>query len=106
RGTTTMKKLQTALITIFVFFLFTPLAKADTLDDIKFFVDTYYFGDIPKNLDTMSSVEEIVSALDEYSRYLTADEYRAYLGDVAEEKPSSSTAKTAAHKQSIVSSSM
>lgn len=81
-----MKKIQTALIAIIALFLFTPIAQANTLDDIKFFVDTYYYGAIPKNLDTMKTVDEIVDALDEYSRYMSAEEYHTYLSAVAEDK--------------------
>ncbi|MEK5067171.1 S41 family peptidase [Sporosarcina sp. FSL K6-1508] len=78
-----MKKLQTALIAILTLFLFTPLAQAGTIDDVKFFVDTYYYGDIPKNLYSMKTVDEVVSSLDEYSRFMSAEEYRTYLGAVA-----------------------
>ena len=52
KGGSTVKKLQTALVTIFALFLFIPVAQANTLNDIKFFVETYYYGDIPKNLQT------------------------------------------------------
>ena len=78
-----MKKIQTAFIAIITLFLFTPIAQASTLDDIKFFVETYYYGDIPKNLNTMKNVDEIIDSLDEYSRYLSAEEYGTYLAAVA-----------------------
>jgi len=85
-GLTTLKKIQTAFIAIITLFLFTPIVQASTLDDIKFFVDTYYYGDIPKNLNTMKNVNEIVNSLDEYSRYMSAEEYRTYLSAVAEDE--------------------
>ena len=86
-----MKKIQTAFIAIITLFLFTPIAQASTLDDVKFFVETYYYGDVPKNLNTMKNVDEIVNSLDEYSRYMSAGEYRTYLSAVAvdEHQPSS-----------------
>lgn len=91
RGLTTLKKIQTAFIAIITLFLFTPIAQASTLDDVKFFVETYYYGDVPKNLNTMKNVDEIVNSLDEYSRYMSAGEYRTYLSAVAvdEHQPSS-----------------
>ncbi|MBO0588973.1 S41 family peptidase [Sporosarcina sp. E16_8] len=91
-----MKKIQTACIAIITLFLFTPIAQASTLDDVKFFVETYYYGDIPKNLNTMKNVDEIVNSLDEYSRYMSASEYRTYLSAVAmdEYQPTPNVAKT------------
>ena len=110
KGGSTVKKLQTALVTIFALFLFIPVAQANTLNDIKFFVETYYYGDIPKNLNNMSTVDEIIGSLDEYSRYLTAEEYSAYIGGVAEDNQSSATAKIAKaappENQPAVTSSM
>lgn len=108
-GLSTMKKIQTALITIIALFLFIPIAQADTLDDVKFFVDTYYYGDMPKNLHTMTTVEEVVNALDEYSRYLSAEEYRNYLSAVAEDKqPTANRAntKTSTEPQHPITSAM
>ena len=69
-------------------FLFTPIAQASgVLEDVKFFVDTYYYGDMPENLHTMKTVDEVVNSLDEYSRYMSAEEYRTYLGAVAATTP-------------------
>lgn len=99
-----MKNLQIALLTVFSLFLFTPFAQADTVEDIKFFVETYYYGDIPENLEKMSTVDEIMDSLDEYSRYLTAKEYRAYLGAVAEDKPSASGPTTIDSNPAVTSS--
>ncbi|KAA0955609.1 hypothetical protein FQ087_13485 [Sporosarcina sp. ANT_H38] len=82
-----MKKIQTALITIIALFLFVPIAQAGTLDDVKFFVDTYYYGDVPKNLNKMTTVDEIIDSLDHYSRYMPAEEYRTYLSAVAFNTP-------------------
>lgn len=101
-----MKYLQIALLTVFSLFLFTPFAEADTVEDIKFFVETYYYGDMPKNLDKMSTVEEIMSSLDEYSRYLSAEEYRAYIGHVAEDTPQQQATAADTENQPAVTSSM
>lgn len=105
-----MKKLQTAFLTILSLTLYTPLAQADTLDDIQYFVDTYYYGDIPENLYTLTSVDEIIDTLDVYSRYLPADEYQSYLpADVMDKhKPTANITSTATapKKQPAVTSSM
>ena len=83
-----MKKMKIVLLTIMTLFLFTPIAQASgVLEDVKFFVDTYYYGDMPENLHTMKTVDEVVNSLDEYSRYMSAEEYRTYLGAVAATKP-------------------
>ena len=103
-----MKKIQTAFIAFITLFLFTPIAQASTLDDVKFFVETYYYGDIPKNLNTMKNVDEIVNQLDEYSRYMSAEEYRIYLSAVAkvEHQPTPNVAATTNSPQHPVTSSM
>ena len=51
---------------------------------------------MPKNLQTMKTVEEVVNALDEYSRYMSAEEYHTYLSAVAEDnqRPKANSAKT------------
>ncbi|WP_318618199.1 S41 family peptidase [Sporosarcina sp. YIM B06819] len=102
-----MKTLHTAILTILALFLYTPLAQADTLDDIQFFVDAYYYGDMPENLFTMTSVNEIIHSLDEYSRYLTAEEYQTYLATVAANKqPANVASTTAPQTQSAITSSI
>ena len=105
-----MKKLQTAFLTILILTLYTPLAQADTLDDIQYFVDTYYYGDIPENLYTLTSVDEIIDTLDVYSRYLPADEYQSHLAAnvMDKHKPTANiVSTTTAHKkQPAVTSSM
>ncbi|NYF23542.1 S41 family peptidase [Sporosarcina sp. JAI121] len=97
-----MKKLQTAFITFIALFLFAPFAQAGTVDDVKFFVETYYYGDIPKNLHTMKTVDEIINSLDEYSRYLSADEYRTYIAAVAEDTQQPTTKLANTPKASLI----
>lgn len=80
-----MKRIYFAILAFLALFLFIPTnTEASKLDDVKFFVETYYYGDVPKNLHSMRSVEEVVNALDEYSRYLTAEEYVTYIAAVGE----------------------
>ncbi|WP_342508531.1 S41 family peptidase [Sporosarcina sp. FSL K6-2383] len=102
-----MKKILAAFLTILFLTLQIPLAQADTLDDIQYFIDTYYYGDVPKDLYTLTSVDEIIHTLDIYSRYLPANEYQSHLAAVATNKP---TAKIASitiapqTKQAVTSS--
>lgn len=89
-----MKKYHIAILTILTLILYTPFAQADTLDDIQYFVDTYYYGDIPENLYTLTSIDDIIHTLDVYSRYLPADEYQSYLAVAAKDKTTANIAST------------
>lgn len=53
--------------------------QASVLSEVKYFVKNYYYGDIPLYLDSMKTIKEIENKLDDYSQYLTKEEYRAYL---------------------------
>ncbi|MCG3088293.1 S41 family peptidase [Sporosarcina cyprini] len=77
-----MKQLQAILFAFIAILLFSPAAEAARVDDIKFFVENYYYGKIPDNLDSMKTVDEVIDALDEYSRYLSPDEYTFYMAAV------------------------
>ncbi|MCG7343972.1 S41 family peptidase [Sporosarcina sp. ACRSL] len=84
-----MKQIQSILLAFLTIILLAPAAAAQTpmadaarIDDIKFFVENFYYGDIPENLHAMTTIDEIVGALDEYSRYMTADEYLNYVAAV------------------------
>lgn len=109
-----MKTLKTTLLTLLAFILIMPIthaapapSRADILKDVKSFVTTYYYGDIPTNLPTMKSVEEVIESLDEYSRYLTKEEYNTYIGAVASATTTQlATVKTANAEKHIMTSSM
>ncbi|MFS0576678.1 S41 family peptidase [Sporosarcina sp. 179-K 3D1 HS] len=80
-----MKRIHIVLLAFITLFVLTPtVTEASKLDDVKFFVDTYYYGDIPKSLHSMKSMDEVINALDEYSRYLTPEEYVTYIAAVGE----------------------
>lgn len=87
-----MKKILAAFLTFLFLTLHTPLAQADTLDDIQYFIDTYYYGDVPEDLYTLTSVDEIIHTLDVYSRYLPANEYQSHLAAVDTNKPTANIA--------------
>lgn len=77
-----MRILKLTLIALILTFGSTHTRTAEaaptTLDDIKFYVEMFYYGNQPENLHNMQSIEEITSALDEYSRYMTPAEYKTY----------------------------
>ncbi|MGN7385548.1 S41 family peptidase [Sporosarcina sp. SAFN-015] len=87
-----MKKIHSILLAFITIILLAPHASAQTaftaeaeaarVDDIKFFVENFYYGDIPENLHAMTTIDEIMGALDEYSRYMSADEYMDYVAAV------------------------
>ncbi|MBB4823232.1 carboxyl-terminal processing protease [Sporosarcina luteola] len=77
-----MKQLQAILFAFITILLFSPAAEASRVDDIKFFVENYYYGKVPDNLDSMTTVDEVIDALDEYSRFLSPDEYTFYMAAV------------------------
>lgn len=87
-----MKKIHSILLAFITVILLAPYASAQTalsadaeaarVDDIKFFVENFYYGDVPENLHAMTTIDEIMGALDEYSRYMTSDEYLNYVAAV------------------------
>ncbi|MCM3709234.1 S41 family peptidase [Sporosarcina luteola] len=87
-----MKKIHSILLAFITIILLAPHASAQTalsaeaeaarVDDIKFFVENFYYGDIPENLHAMTTIDEVIGALDEYSRYMTSDEYMNYVAAV------------------------
>lgn len=84
-----MRKIHSILLAFITIIILAPHASAQTttaeaarVDDIKFFVEHFYYGDIPENLHAMTTIDEIVGALDEYSRYMTPDEYLNYVAAV------------------------
>ncbi|WOV88038.1 S41 family peptidase [Sporosarcina oncorhynchi] len=83
-----MKKLQAVLYAFIAIIILAPTALAadsesgTKVEDIKFFVENFYYGDIPENLQDMKTIEEVMGALDDYSRYMTATEYNDYVASV------------------------
>lgn len=70
-----MKKVHTVLLALMFTFLFIPVAQADTLSDIKRYVEQYYYGPVPKNLRAMTTIEQVMNELDSHSFYMTRSEY-------------------------------
>lgn len=70
-----MKKVQAVLLALIFSFFFIPIAQADTLSDIKQYVAQYYYGPVPQNLQSMTTIEQVTGALDSHSFYMTRSEY-------------------------------
>ena len=43
------------------------------------YVKNYYYGEMPENLDTLTSVKEITDALDAHSYYMPKNLYEMYV---------------------------
>ncbi|MHA6259027.1 S41 family peptidase [Sporosarcina sp. CAU 1771] len=82
-----MKKLNAVFLAIILSFILAPSAHAGTLDEVKFYVENYYYKEIPANLDSMKTIEEVTNALDTYSYYMTKSEFDSYLKAIGEHMP-------------------
>ncbi|MFJ8065537.1 S41 family peptidase [Psychrobacillus sp. NPDC096426] len=75
----------TALVTalMVIGWLGMPLkAAASPLDEVKQIVSENYMGELPSNLQTMSSIDAIIGQLDPYSSYFTKEEFEAFTGSI------------------------
>lgn len=57
-------------------------AMAAPIDEVKKLVNEHYMGEIPANLQTMSSIEDITLKLDPYSTYFTKEEFENYTSSI------------------------
>lgn len=57
-------------------------AMAAPIDEVKKLVSEHYIGEIPSNLQTMSSIEDITLKLDPYSTYFTKEEFENYTSSI------------------------
>jgi len=74
-----MKKLQIAFVLfLLTLFMNTTDTEAASVDDIRFYVESFYYGEQPKNIKSMQTIAEITKTLDEYSRYMSPAEYKEY----------------------------
>ena len=82
-----VKKIAIALLVLLVIVPTTMHANTTTyLKEIKEIIKTSYYGDIPAGLEDMTTIEEVVSALDNYSKYMTDGEYKNYVSAVGAEE--------------------
>lgn len=75
--------IATMAIMITISLVLAPIsAMAAPIDEVKKLVSEHYIGEIPFNLQSMTSIEDIVGQLDPYSTYFTKDEFEAYTGSI------------------------
>lgn len=73
----------TMAILITIGLVFAPIsAMAAPIDEVKKLVNEHYMGEIPTNLQTMSSIEDITLKLDPYSTYFTKEEFENYTSSI------------------------
>lgn len=74
------------LFAVVLSFLLITTAQASTLDEVKSIVESDYYGEIPENLQEMSSIQEIIKSLDKYTQLMSKSEYDQYMKMIGEEK--------------------
>ncbi|MDI2587726.1 S41 family peptidase [Psychrobacillus sp. NEAU-3TGS] len=57
-------------------------AAAAPIDEVKQLVSEHYMGELPSNLQSMTSINDIIVKLDPYSSYFTKEEFEAYTGSI------------------------
>lgn len=73
-----MKKWNVTILALLLFFSFTPMTEASTIDEMKYYINNYYYEQVPKNLDALKTPKQISDALDQYSFYMTKEEFEIY----------------------------
>ncbi|SES03793.1 S41 family peptidase [Psychrobacillus sp. OK032] len=72
-----------AAIMMTIGLLLAPIeAAAAPIDEVKQLVNEHYFGELPSNLQSMSSIDDIILKLDPYSTYFSKEEFEAYTGSI------------------------
>lgn len=77
-----MRKVAAVLILIFMSFFVGHQAQAAIVDEIRFYVKNYYYGEVPAGIDQMKTIDEIMKGLDPYSLYMTKAEYESYMNSI------------------------
>lgn len=101
-----MKQIVFVAAAIMTWFCLAPTYYAATLDEVKEIVETYYYGAQPTNIKQARTVADVVNQLDEYSVYLTPNEYAEYLNQYASAKTIQLAALSAPRSINNVQSSM
>lgn len=79
-----MKKIfSLAIIIMIISTLAIPVsALGAPIDEVKRFVNEEYKGEVPSNLQSLTSIDAIMEQLDPYSTYFTKEEYDAYTSSI------------------------
>ncbi|WP_438318761.1 S41 family peptidase [Sporosarcina sp. FA9] len=78
-----LKYLQSICFAFAMIIIVQPhVASADSIDEIRELVHTYYVDNVSKDLLNQSTVEEIVSNLDKHSIHMSATEYNTFINTI------------------------
>lgn len=79
-----MKKISILAILLVIFSMLSVPASAlgAPLDEVKKIVSESYMGELPKNLQKITSIDKVVEQLDPYSTYFTKEEFEAYTSSI------------------------
>jgi len=77
-----MKKIAPILFSLMLFLMLPLNTFASNLDDIKAIIESDYVGDIDGDLQSATTIEDVIEMLDPYSAYFTAQEYAAFTNSV------------------------
>ncbi|TSI07351.1 S41 family peptidase [Lysinibacillus sp. BW-2-10] len=73
-----MKKMIAILFSLLLLLTIPIQSFAATLDDVKMIVENDYVGKIDGNIESATSIEEIIEMLDPYSAYFTKAEFESF----------------------------
>lgn len=77
-----MKRYAPFLLAILLTLVMPFHAFASTLDDVKEIVKRDYVGEINGDLNSATSIDEVIDMLDPYSDYFTKEEYEAFTNSI------------------------
>lgn len=77
-----IKKQLVALFFFLLLVAFPTASFANTLDEVKDYVENYYVGDISGDIRKAQSIDEVMSYLDPYSTYFTESEFNEFINAV------------------------
>ena len=77
-----MKKVFPSLLIAFLVLMLPLQAYAATLDQVRSIIEKDYVGEINGNLNSATSIEDMMNMLDPYSTYFTKEEYEAFIDSI------------------------
>lgn len=80
-----MKRIAPMFLALILSLLLPFSTYAATLDDVKAIIKSDYVGEINGDLNSATSIEEIVDMLDPYSDYFTKEEYESFTRSIQNE---------------------
>lgn len=77
-----IKRQLSALLCFALLFSFPLASFANTLDEVKDYVESYYVGDIDGDIQKATSIDQVMDSLDAYSSYFTEAEFNQFINAV------------------------